>query len=118
MFIHLNKEKKSKMTLKKTKLLDVTSVTGVTTVGIFHEPGMNATPVGTSSTSYVKSVVMHNTGLGTARVSLYVYPNTGASDRSFNEDAGPNANRILRLDVAPNETAFFETKLSYCVVSI
>ena len=95
------------MTLKKTKLLDVTSVTGVTTVGIFTA-GINATPVGTSSTSYVKSVVMHNTGLGTARVSLYVYPNTGASDRVAT-NAGLATNRILRVDVSPNETTFFET---------
>ena len=49
------------MALKKTKLLDIQSVTGVATVGIFAA-GLNSTPVGVASTSYIKSVKMHNTG--------------------------------------------------------
>ena len=48
---------------------------------------------------------MHNTGLGTARVSLYLNPNTTPVITGY----GITAHRFLRLDVAPNETAFFES---------
>ena len=61
--------------------------------------------VGVASTSYIKNVIMHNTGLGTARVSLYINPNTTPVITGF----GVTTNRFLRLDVAPNETAFFES---------
>jgi hypothetical protein len=93
------------MTLKKTKLLNVTSVTGIATVGILTV-GTTSTGggVGIASTTYIRSVVMHNTGLGTARTSLYIYPDgvaaTGAAQTSY---------RILRVDLAPSETTFFET---------
>ena len=46
---------------------------------------------------------MHNTGLGTARVSLYLNPNTSPVSVAV------TANRFLRIDVAPNETTFFES---------
>ncbi len=95
------------MALKKTKLIDIQSVTGVATVGIFTA-GMNSTPVGVASTSYIKSVIMHNTGLGTARASLYIYPNTTSAQR-VNPDASLSTNRVMVLDLAPNETAFFES---------
>jgi len=93
------------MTLKKTKLLSVTSVTGINTVGIFTV-GVTATSggVGIASTTYIRSVVLHNTGLGTARTSLYLYPNTTPVT-----GVGVTANRILRIDLAPSETTFFET---------
>ncbi len=94
------------MALKKTQLIDITSVTGINTVGIFT---VGVTPtaggVGVASTSYIKNVIMHNTGLGTARVSLYINPNTTPVITGF----GVTTNRFLRLDVAPNETAFFES---------
>ena len=93
------------MALKKTQLLDITSVTGIATVGIFT---VGVTPtaggVGVASTSYLKNVIMHNTGLGTARVSAYINPATSPVETGY----GITANRFLRLDVAPNETAFFE----------
>ena len=94
------------MTLKKTKLLNVTSVTGIATVGILTV-GTTQTGggVGIASTTYIRSVVMHNTGLGTARTSLYLYP-IGAS---ANGAAGLSTCRILRVDLAPSETTFFET---------
>ena len=95
------------MALKKTKLLDITSVTGISTVGIYTA-GLTNTAVGVGTNSYVKSVIMHNTGLGTARVSLYVNPNTTSAARVAT-GYGVTANRILRVDVAPNETTFFET---------
>ena len=94
------------MALKKTQLLDITSITGIATVGIFT---VGVTPtaggVGVASTSYIKNVIMHNTGLGTARVSAYINPDT----TPVLTGPGVTANRFLRLDLAPNETAFFES---------
>ena len=94
------------MALKKTQLLDITSITGINTVGIYTV-GVTATAggVGVASTSYIKNIIMHNTGLGTARVSAYINPNTSPVITGY----GVTANRFLRLDVAPNETAFFES---------
>jgi hypothetical protein len=90
------------MALQKTKILNITSVTGIATVGIFTA-GVTSTDVGTSSTTYIKSVIMHNTGLGTARVSLYINPDTNPVSVAVTN------NRILRIDLAPNETTFFES---------
>ena len=94
------------MTLKKTQLLDITSVTGIATVGILTV-GVTQTAggVGIASTTYMKNIIMHNTGLGTARVSLYVNPNTTPVLTGY----GITANRFLRVDIAPNETTFFES---------
>ena len=94
------------MALKKTQLLDITSVTGITTVGILTV-GVTQTAggVGIASTTYVKNIIMHNTGLGTARVSLYINPNTTPVLTGF----GVTANRFMRVDLAPNETTFFES---------
>ena len=46
---------------------------------------------------------MHNTGLSTATSSLYVYPN-GES----NITVGQTAYRLARVDIASNETFFYE----------
>ena len=94
------------MALKKTQLLDIQSVTGIATVGIFTV-GVTQTAggVGVASTSYIKNIIMHNTGLGTARVSMYINPNTTPVETGF----GVTANRFLRIDLAPNETTFFES---------
>jgi hypothetical protein len=93
------------MALQRTKLLDLQSVTGVSTVGIFT---VGVTPtaggVGIASTTYLRSVIMHNTGLATATSSLYIYP-SGVSDVSV----GQTAYRIARVDLASNESFFFET---------
>ena len=96
------------MALQRTKLLDVTAVVGMSTVGIFTV-GINTIrqgggAVGIASTSYIRSVIMHNTGIGTARVGLYVNPNTPSV-----VGYGSTAQRILRVDIAPNETTFFES---------
>ena len=93
------------MGLKKTQLLDVVSITGVNTVGILTV-GVTQTSggVGIASTTFIRSVIMHNTGLGTARVSLFL--------NNFTTPVlayGVTAARFLRVDVAPNETTFFET---------
>jgi hypothetical protein len=93
------------MALRRTKLLSVTAVTGISTVGIFTVGVTNTGgPVGVASTTYIRSVVLHNTGLATARTSLYLYPNTSPVT-----GLGVTANRILRIDLASNETTFFET---------
>ena len=106
------------MALKKTQLLPITSVVGVQTVGIYTA-GLTATSVGVGTTSYVKSIIMHNAGaaadnagIGTARVGLYIYPNTGVTDRVANSGStgvGQSAYRIAQIDLAPNETSFFES---------
>ena len=94
------------MTLKKTQLLDIVSVTGISTVGILTV-GVTQTAggVGIASTTYMKNIIMHNTGIGTARVSLYINPNTTPVITGY----GVTANRFLRIDIAPNETTFFES---------
>jgi hypothetical protein len=94
------------MALKKTQLLDITSVTGIATVGILTV-GVTQTAggVGIASTTYLKNIIMHNTGLGTARVSAYINPNTTPVETGY----GVTANRFLRIDLAPNETTFFES---------
>ena len=92
------------MGLKRTKLLGVQSITGINTVGILTVgTTQTAGGVGIASTSYVRGVIMHNTGLGTATSSLYMYPN-GES----NITVGQTAYRLARVDIASNETFFFE----------
>ena len=92
------------MGLKRTKLLGIQAVTGINTVGILTV-GVTETAggVGIASTTYLRGVVMHNTGLGTATSSLYVYP-SGVSDISV----GQTAYRLARVDLNANETFFFE----------
>ena len=61
------------MGLKRTKLLGIQSVTGIATVGILTVgTTQTAGGVGIASTTYLRGVVMHNTGLATATSSLYV----------------------------------------------
>ena len=92
------------MGLKRTKLLGIQSVTGIATVGILTVgTTQTAGGVGIASTTYLRGVVMHNTGLSTATSSLYIYPN-GVSDVSV----GQTAYRLARVDLNSNETFFFE----------
>ena len=95
------------MALQKTQLLNITSVTGINTVGILTV-GVTATAggVGIASTTFIRSVIMHNTGLGTARASLFANPDTANVNVL---GYGVTAERILRVDLAPNETTFFES---------
>ena len=94
------------MTLKKTQLVGITSVVGLSTVGILTVGITNTQGgVGIASTCYVKSVIMHNTGLGTARVSLYLNESTVQNAVA----TGVTANKFLTVDLAANETSFFET---------
>ena len=95
------------MGLKRTKLLGVQSITGITTVGILT---VGTTPtaggVGIASTSYIRGVIMHNTGLATATSSLYVYP--AGNNYHAAVGVGTTAFRLARVDIAANETFFFE----------
>jgi len=98
------------MALQKTKVLNITSVTGIATVGILTA-GVTPTDAGVAGTCYIRSVIMHNTGLGTARVSLYINPDTNPVSIAV------TTNRILRVDVAPNETTFFESNYPITLTS-
>ena len=91
------------MALQRTKLLGVQSVTGIATVGIFTA-GVTTTAAGVAGTTYIRSVIMHNTGLATCTSSLYVYPNGVAAT-----GVGVTAHRLARVDLSSNETFFFES---------
>jgi hypothetical protein len=77
------------------------------TVGVTETAG----GVGIASTTYLRGVVMHNTGLATATSSLYIYPDgvavSGAAQTSY---------RFGRVDLAKNDTYFFE--LNYPLVMV
>ena len=94
------------MALKRTKLLGIQNVTGINTVGILTV-GVTQTAggVGIASTTFLRGVVMHNTGLATCQASLYIYDD-GESEGS---GAAITTRRIARVDLAQNETFFFET---------
>ena len=96
------------MGLKRTKLLGVQSITGISTVGILTVGTTQTTGgVGIASTSYIRGVIMHNTGLGTATSSLYVYP-AGNNYNHASVGVGTTAFRLARVDIDSNETFFFE----------
>ena len=96
------------MGLKRTKLLGVQSITGISTVGILTVGTTQTTGgVGIASTSYIRGVIMHNTGLATATSSLYVYP-AGNNYNHTTVGVRTTAFRLARVDIAANETFFFE----------
>ena len=95
------------MGLKRTKLLDIQSITGIATVGIFTVGVTDCTgPVGVASTSYIRGIIAHNTGLGTATATMSMYP-AGAA-RAEVTGYGITAYRLAKVDIAQNETFFFE----------
>ena len=92
------------MGLKRTKLLGIQAVTGINTVGILTVgTTQTAGGVGIASTTYLRGVVMHNTGFATATSSLYIYPD-GVTQVAH----GQTAYRLARVDLDSNETFFFE----------
>jgi hypothetical protein len=101
------------MALRRTKLLGIQAVTGINTVGILT---VGTTPtaggVGIASTTYLRGVVMHNTGLATCTSSLYVYPSSVAVS-----GVGETAYRLARVDLAANETFFFEMNYPLVLVN-
>ena len=95
------------MGLQRTKLLDVQVVTGISTVGIFTVGITDCTgPVGVASTSYIRGVIMHNTGFNSCTTSLHMYPASAQGDSSTS--IATTAYRLLRINLAQNETYFFE----------
>ena len=92
------------MGLKRTKLLGIQSVAGINTVGILTVgTTQTAGGVGIASTTYLRGVVMHNTGIATATSSLYIYPDGVAAN-----GVAHTAYRLARVDINSNETFFFE----------
>jgi len=101
------------MALKRTKLLGIQAVTGIATVGILTVgTTQTAGGVGIASTTYLRGVVMHNTGLATATSSLYVYPSSVAVS-----GVGVTAHRLVRVDLNANETFFFEMNYPLVLVN-
>ena len=102
------------MGLKRTKLLGIQAVTGISTVGILT---VGVTPtaggVGIASTTYLRGVVMHNTGLSTATAGLYVYPGSVSVNTSY----GHTAYRLARVDLSSNETFFYEMNYPLVLVN-
>jgi len=95
------------MALKRTKLLGIQSITGINTVGIFTVGITDCTgPVGVASTSYIRGIIAHNTGLGTATATMSMYP-AGVA-RAEATGYGITAYRLAKVDIAKNETFFFE----------
>tara|TARA_Y100001960_G_scaffold302142_1_gene352883 strand:- start:1139 stop:1552 length:414 start_codon:yes stop_codon:yes gene_type:complete len=95
------------MALKRTKLLDIQSISGINTVGIFTVGITDCTgPVGVASTTYLRGVMMHNTGLNTCTSSLFVYPAGVARPEATGY--GVSAYRLSRVSLAQNETYYFE----------
>ena len=92
------------MALKRTKLLGIQSVTGIATVGILTVgTTQTAGGVGIASTTYLRSVIMHNTGLATCTSSVYIYPSSETVS-----GVGKTAYRLARVDLSSNETYFLE----------
>ena len=95
------------MGLKRTKLLDIQSITGINTVGIFTVGITDCTgPVGVASTTYLRGVISHNTGFNTCVASLYAYPKGAARPEATGY--GVSAYRLSRVNLGQNETYFFE----------
>ena len=99
------------MGLKRTKLLDIKSVTGISTVGIFTVGITDCTgPVGVASTTYLRGVIMNSAvGLGSCTASLYIYPASAqGQEKATSTGIGDTNYQILRVNLIKNETYFFE----------
>lgn len=99
------------MALRRTKLLNIQSVTGIATVGIFTA-GTTSTAAGIAGTTYLRGVIMHNTSSATATSSLYVYPSGVAAS-----GVGQTGYRLARVDLSSNETFFFEANYPIVLTS-
>ena len=107
----------------QSKLSQILSITGINTVGILTI-GVTETAGGTGigTTTYIRTALFHNAGragaattsgyagLGTATCSVYIYPHFEEV-----EGVGKTAYRLLRRDLAPNETYMFDLP-SYPVI--
>ncbi len=85
------------MGLKRTKLLDIKNVTGISTVGIFTVGITDCTgPVGVASTTYLRGVIMnHAVGLNSCTASVYIYPKSAqGQEKAGNTGIGDKKNQI------------------------
>ena len=97
------------MALKRTKLLDIQSISGITTVGIFTVGVTDCTgPVGVASTTYLRGVIMHNTWVSSCRSGLFVYPAGANRPEGDSPGYATSAYRLAQVDLDSNETFFFE----------
>jgi hypothetical protein len=109
---------------QQNKLSQIVSITGINTVGILTI-GVTETAggvVGIATTTYVRTALFHNAGragaattsgyagLGTVTCSVYIYPHFEEV-----EGVGKTAYRLLRRDLAPNETYMWDLP-SYPVI--
>ena len=109
---------------QQNKLSQIISITGINTVGILTI-GVTETAggiVGIATTTYIRTALFHNAGsavgatttgyagLGTATCSVYIYPHFEEV-----EGVGKTAYRLLRQDLAPNETYLWDLP-SYPVI--
>lgn len=95
------------MALKKTKLLNVVTVSGISTVGILT---VGTTPiasgVGIASTTYIRAVVLHSTApIGTCKASIFLEPDITPPFSGV----GNTSNRIVSVDLNSGETFSYET---------
>jgi len=88
----------------QNKLTPIVSLTGINTVGIYTV-GITelAGGGGVSSTTYLRSVLMHNTGLGTCTSSLYIYPHWEEV-----EGIGKTAYKLLKKSLESGETYLWD----------
>ena len=109
---------------RQNKLTQIVSIIGINTVGILTI-GVTETAggvVGIATTTYIRTALFHNAGraggatttgyagLGTATCSVYVYPHFEEV-----EGVGKTAYRLIRRDLAPNETYLWDLP-SYPVI--
>ena len=100
---------------QQNKLTQLVSLTGISTVGIYTV-GVTETAGGTGigTTTYIRTALFHHAGradgaatsyagLGTATCSVYIYPHFEEI-----EGVGKTAYRLLRRDIAPNETYMWD----------
>ena len=87
----------------QNKIVPIINVTGINTVGIYTV-GVTETAGGTGigTTTYIRTVLMHNTGLGTCTSSVYFYPHWEEV-----EGVGKTAYRMLSRDLEPKETFYW-----------
>ena len=87
----------------QNKIVPIINVTGINTVGIYTV-GVTETAGGTGigTTTYIRTVLMHNTGLGTCTSSVYFYPHWEEV-----EGVGKTNYRMLRKELIPNETYYW-----------
>ena len=88
----------------QNKLTSIVSITGISTVGILTV-GVTELAGGTGvcTTTYLRSILMHNTGLGTCTSSVYVYPHFEEV-----EGVGKTAYKLLNKSLESGETYLWD----------